>query len=59
MPRRSPCWTTPFALFIGISSRPPNGANCAHFVLNSNSLQLTQAYSSQSRFFRSSWLDLA
>jgi hypothetical protein len=33
--------------------------NCAHFVLNSTSLQLIPAYSSQSRFFRNSWLDLA
>ena len=33
--------------------------NCARLVLNATSFQPTQAYSSQSRFFPHSWLDLA
>ena len=32
-------------------SDPTKGADCAHFVLNSNSLQLIPAYSSQSSGF--------
>ncbi len=49
----------PCVLMHTVSTEGFTSADCAHFVLNSTSLQLTQAYSSQTRFFRSSWLDLA